>query len=736
MTFSNIFTSKSHWACLVIGNIHHWLMSLIIVSSYVMLTPLAYAEDGYELWLRYQTPQGVKIQAPSAIVTPCDDPSESLLASVSELQRAFKSLVGVDVRHKNNVVESAIVLMSPKCTRNMRGQPIDFESYQPEEFRLQRHKLAGKSATLISAQTDVSVLYGVFDYLRLISRGDSLGEEVRSEAPSVKLRLLNHWDNLDRHVERGYAGQSIWDWHRLPGYIDVRYIDYARANASIGINGTVLTNVNADATVLTEPYLKKVKALADTFRPYGIRVYLTARFSAPIELGGLETADPLDPAVQAWWAAKVEEIYLKIPDFGGFLVKANSEGQPGPQDYGRTHADGANMLADALKPFDGYVMWRAFVYSADNDEDRTKQAFDEFVPLDEKFNENVLVQVKNGPLDFQPREPFHPMFGQMPKTPLVLEAQITKEYLGFSTHLAYLGTLWEEVLQSETYVSDKPSKVFNVIDGSLHDYKITGMAGVANIGTDRNWSGSIFDQANWFAFGRLAWDPERSAEGIAQEWAKLTFSTSQEQTNLIVDMMMSSRQVVVDYMTPLGMTHLMGTGHHYGPAPWVDDLGRADWNPYYYHRATKDAIGIDRSANGTNAVSQYSEKLNQKWSNIATTEEEYLLWFHRLPWDHEMENGQTLWEVLSARYERGILNVGEFQRSWELLEDQIDPERHKQVSQFLQIQANEARWWRDASMAYWMSVNGRDLPIGISAPERSLNDYKEMEFPNAPGQGE
>ncbi len=364
---------------------------------------------------------------------------------------------------------------------------------------------------LVAARQDVGVLYGTFHLLRLLQRGTSLrGLEVR-ESPRVALRLLNHWDNLDRYVERGYAGSSLWDWQTLPQWRDPRYTDYARANASLGINGTVLNNVNASEMSLSPAYLAKAATLADLFRPYGIRVYLSARFSAPIELGGLATADPLDPAVRRWWRDKVDEIHARIPDFGGFLVKANSEGQPGPQDYGRSHADGANLLADALAPYNGVVMWRAFVYSHEVPEDRAKQAYSEFVGLDGAFRPNVIVQVKNGPIDFQPREPFHPLFGAMPRTPLMMELQITKEYLGFATHLVYLGTLYEEVLQADTHARGEGSTVSRVVDGSLEGHALTGIAGVANIGVDRTWSGSHFDQANWYAFGRLAWNPQESA---------------------------------------------------------------------------------------------------------------------------------------------------------------------------------------------------------------------------------
>ena len=494
--------------------------------------------------------------------------------------------------------------------------------------------------------------------------------------------------------------------------------------------------MNADATVLTPHYLEKVAALADVFRPYGIKVYLTARFSAPMELDGLSTADPRDSAVQAWWQAKVDEIYTRVPDFGGFLVKANSEGQPGPQDYGRSHAEGANMLARALAPHGGKVMWRAFVYSAEEPEDRVKQAYTEFVPLDGQFADNVLVQVKNGPLDFQPREPFHPLFGAMPETPLMMELQITKEYLGFSTHLAYLGTLWEEVLSAETHAVDERASVASIIDGTAHGYEITGMAGVANIGSDRNWSGSIFDQANWYAFGRLAWDPDASAEAIARDWTELTFSRAPEVADAITQMMMGSREAVVNYMTPLGLTHLMGTGHHYGPAPWVDDLGRADWTPYYYHKATQEAVGFDRTETGSGAVDQYAGPVAQEWASLDTVPDELLLWFHRIGWDHALSNGSTLWQELVRRYDLGVSQVAAMQAVWATLEDEVDADRFEQVSAFLAIQYREAVWWRDASIAYWQSVNGLPLPDGAVPPEHDLAHYKALSFPNAPGQGE
>ncbi len=413
--------------------------------------------------------------------------------------------------------------------------------------------------------------------------------------------------------------------------MDTRYRDYARANASIGINAAVVNNVNAVAVILRADYLAKVKVLADEFRPYGIRLFLSVRFSSPIELGGLKTADPEDPAVRAWWRAKTDEIYAIIPDFGGFLVKANSEGQPGPADYGRTHADGANALADALRPHGGVVLWRAFVYSEKDATDRAMQAYRQLKPLDGTFASNVVLQVKNGPIDFQPREPFHPLFGAMPKTSLGMEFQITKEYLGFATHLAYLGTMYEEVLRADTYSNGAGSTVARVVDGE-GGTRLTAMAGVANTGRDRNWSGSQFDQANWYAFGRLAWNPEASALDIASDWARMTFSNDAGTVKDIVAIMMGSHEAVVNYMTPLGLAHLMGTGHHYGPAPWVADQSRPEWNPVYYHRADANGIGFDRTATGSNALAQYAAPAAAQFQDPDRTPLEYLLWFHHVSW--------------------------------------------------------------------------------------------------------
>jgi alpha-glucuronidase len=554
-----------------------------------------------------------------------------------------------------------------------------------------------------------------------------------ASAPKIQRRLLNHWDDLNRHVERGYAGFSLWEWFYLPEVRDPRYRDYARALASVGLNGTVITNVNANAQILTAPYLAKVAALAGEFRPYGVRIYLTARFSAPIEIGGLKTADPLDPAVAAWWKDKVAEIYRVIPDFGGFLVKANSEGQPGPQDYQRTHADGANVIADAVAPHGGIVMWRAFVYSPDNNDDRVKQAVTEFAPLDGKFRDNVIVQIKNGPLDFMPREPFSPLFGAMPHTRLAAELQITQEYLGQSLQLAYLAPMWKEVLDTDTYASGQGSTVARIVDGSLRNQTPSVIAGVANTGTDRNWTGHLLAQANWYAFGRLAWDHSLTSETIADEWTRQTFGTDAATVSTITRLLLGSRETVVNYSMPLGLTHIMAEGHHYGPGPWVDKLGRADWTSVYYHKADTQGLGFDRTATGSNALAQYAPEWQKLWGNVDTCPENLLLWFHHVSWDHKMKSGRTLWDELCLRYQQGVDEVRTMQREWATLEGRVDAERFTHVQQRLARQELDAREWRDACLLYFQQFSQRPFPVGVEAAAQPLEYYQSKKLRNMPG---
>ncbi|WP_028787241.1 alpha-glucuronidase family glycosyl hydrolase [Terrimonas ferruginea] len=696
-----------------------WLLLLLLGFA---LTPL-HAEDGYRLWLRYDAikDQPKRQQYLSQLSSIYIDDENT--AAKNELTIALSGLLekkpvftpaasaGLIITTAKNISDKKI--KSALTAANDEGYVIGW----------QHNKL------FITANTNAGLLYGTFRLIQLIQQNESLNNLFITNSPSLHHRILNHWDNLDRSVERGYAGQSLWKWHLLPGYIDPRYRDYARANASVGINGTVLTNVNANARVLTDTYLKKAAALADVFRPYHIRVYLTARFSAPIEIGGLRTADPLDPEVKRWWKNKAAEIYQLIPDFGGFLVKANSEGQPGPQDYQRSHADGANMLAEALAPHGGIVMWRAFVYSHETPDDRAKQAYTEFKPLDGKFLPNVILQVKNGAIDFQPREPFHPLFGAMPQTPLMMEVQLTQEYLGAASHLVYLAPLFKEVLDADTYQPVAGNSVASV----LQKNKNGGIAGVANIGDERNWCGHPFAQSNWFAFGRLAWNPAISSKEIAREWIRLTFGNNATVANTLTPMLLQSRETAVNYMTPLGLHHIMAYGHHYGPGPWVANKPRADWTSVYYHRADSTGIGFDRTATGSNALSQYAAGAQRQWENPATCDEKFLLWFHHVPWNHRMQSGRNLWEEICYRYNTGVSEVRDMQTKWHKLKPYIDEERFEQVRMLLNIQEENAVLWRDACVAYFQTFSRQPLPANYPQPAHSLDYYQQQNFYYMPG---
>lgn len=559
----------------------------------------------------------------------------------------------------------------------------------------------------IIASSSIGILYGAYDLLRLQETGN-LSHLSKTEKPAVNLRILNHWDNLDGSIERGYAGKSIWKWDEIildkagefkniSKNLRNRLITYARSNASIGINGAVLNNVNASPQMMTSEYLHKVKVIADIFRPYGIRVYLSINFASPMALGYTKTADPLDMKVQLWWKKKAKEIYASIPDFGGFLVKANSEGQPGPGDYHRSHADGANMLADALKPFGGIVMWRSFVYGANHKgEDRVKQAVSEFKYQDGKFRDNVILQSKNGPLDFQPREPYAPIFDNIHQTPQIAELQITQEYLGQSKHLVYLAPMWKEFFR---FVSPD---------------KLKGIAGVSNIGDNANWCGHPFSQANWYAFGRLAWNPSISSEEIAHEWLILTYGCKDERFTKPVEMMMlTSREACVNYMMPLGLHHIFKFDHHYGPEP---DGFKAEypleWCPVYYHQADSNGIGFNRSSDGTDAVGQYPEPYRSLYDNLATCPEEYLLWFHHVPWNYRMKSGSTLWEELCMRYNMGVSMVETYRDYWhtstkEYMKDHIT--EWEMTDSLLNVQLASAKEWRDVCLKYFQTFSKMNI---------------------------
>lgn len=727
------------------------MKKLLFIGFYFMQAITLSAEDGYCLWLRYdkiedETLRQTYVSMISGISMPASSPT--LQVAKKELLNGLEGLLQKKVREtpatQNN---SLLVFLKPATPTSA----VDYSKLGAEGFAIYTYD-AAKKITAITANTDKGILYGVFHFLRLLQTAESLSNVKIISVPKIANRLLNHWDNLNRTVERGYAGMSIWNWHTLPAYIDQRYIDYARANASIGINGTVLTNVNANAWSLTHDYLLKAKALADVFRPYGLKVFLTARFSAPIEVGGLKTADPLNDTVRLWWKEKANEIYALIPDFGGLLVKANSEGQPGPQNYSRSHADGANMLADAVAPHKGIIIWRAFVYdvrvqkTGENFEeknenasiassDRFKQAYNEFKPLDGTFRKNVLLQVKNGPIDFQPREPFSPLFGREPKTPLAMEFQLTQEYLGQGTHLVYQAPVYEEVLQADTYAAGKGSTVAKIIDGSINHDTISAISGVANIGAERNWTSHPFGQANWYAYGRQAWDHELTSTKIADEWIGQTFGNNKSLVNTVRGIMMASREGVVNYMTPLGLHHIMANGHHYGPGPWVDNLGRADWNPYYYHRSDAYGIGFDRTSKGSDALSQYNPDAVKQWADSSSCDEKFLLWFHHVSWSHKMKSGNSLWNELCLKYQKGVDSVRWMQSRWKAVEKSIDPERFKQVTMFLGIQEQDATWWRDACLLYFQTYSKMPLPAGVEKPKHDLIYYKNLKFPFAPGNG-
>lgn len=710
---------------------------LLLVATLICYSTRA--EDGYRLWLRYEkVTDASKLQAYKQAIgqVVVQGESPTLAAVQKELTGGLSGLLGQEITSAQNPGSKSILLAgTPTNSPLIKGLNLSdkLKSVGDEGYLLLSTDKNGTKYTVIAANTDIGVLYGSFHLLRLLQTHQDINKLSVTSAPKIKHRVLNHWDNLDRTVERGYSGFSLWDWHRLPDYIDQRYLDYARANASIGINGTVLTNVNANALVLTKDYLVKVAALADAFRPYGMKVYLTARFSAPIEIGGLKTADPLDPKVQTWWKQKTDEIYKHVPDFGGFLVKANSEGQPGPQNYGRNHADGANMLADAVAPHGGIVMWRAFVYSDEEPDDRAKQAYNEFKPLDGQFRDNVLIQVKNGAIDFQPREPFHPLFGAMPKTPLMMEFQITQEYLGQGTTLAYLAPMYKETMQADTYAKGKGSTVAKVVDGTLDKHQLTGIAGVANIGTERNWTGHQFGQSNWYTFGRLAWNHTLSSEEIADEWLKMTFTNDKQFVAPVKGMMENSHEAIVNYMTPLGLHHIMGWSHHYGPGPWIKDKHRADWTSVYYHRADEKGVGFDRTATGSNAVNQYFPPVAKAYGSLKNCPEKYLLWFHHVPWDYKVNSGRTLWNELCYRYSGGIDSVHQMQQTWNNMESMVDAERFEHVKSFLTIQEKEARWWRDACLLYFQTFSKQPIPQDLEKPAHTLEYYMQLDPQFVPG---
>lgn len=652
------------------------------------------ADDGYRLWLKYdKSAQPQKYVSVSRKIVNNFGPSEVIQTAEKELLNGLNGMLGKD----NSSPNSKNILFEKNPAIANQGFKIELLS----------NKIS------IQASEPNGILYGVFAFLRQIQQEENLHS--KTSIPKIQLRMLNHWDNVLGTIERGYAGSSLWKWYELPETIDPRYTEYARANASIGINAVAINNVNASARFLTPEYLSKVKALADVFRKYGIKVYLSLNFASPKILGKLKTSDPLDPQVRQWWKDKTKEVYQYMPDFGGFLVKANSEGEPGPQEYGRTHADGANMLAEAISPFGGKVIWRAFVYSPNPNGDRFKEAFNEFKPLDGQFAKNVIVQVKNGPIDFQPREPFHPLFGAMPKTPLGLEFQITQEYLGFSTNLFYQSVLFKETLDADTYSKGKGSTVAK---------EISMIAGVANTGSDRNWTGHLMSQANWYAFGRLAWDYELSSEKIAQEWTKMSLTKNEKSVQTIENMLMKSRETYVNFTTPLGLHHIMGQSIHWGPEPWLTRSQRPDWTSIYYHRADSLGLGFNRKESGSAALSLYHPEVQKQWADPKTTDLKFLLWFHHVAWNEKLSSGRTLWNELCFRYYTGVEEVRQLQKDWDSVEGTVDEEIFNDVKGRLAVQKREALNWRDACVLYFQTFSKMAIPY--EAPKRSLAEMKKL----------
>ncbi len=664
-------------------------------------------EDGYELWLRYRMVDNPdRLAQYRAAIEQVMVLGASATAEIirDELKRALAALLDRVVSFSTQKPdEQALVVGTIQELEAFGVSGLQSHSNElgEEGFLIRSQPADQRQWILITGNSEVALLFGTFHFLRLLQTQQDIRALDISSSPRIRRRILAHWDNLDGSIERGYAGRSLWKWDELPHTIDPRYHDYARACASIGLNGTCLNNVNAQAQSLSTDYLIKTAALADVFRPYGLSVYLSPVFSAPMQLDGLSTSDPRDPEVAAWWREKVTEIYRLIPDFGGFQIKANSEGQPGPRDYGTNHDDGANLLAAALEPYGGLLLWRAFVYDTTIDADRAKCAYKEFVPLDGRFRPNVLVQVKNGPIDFQPREPFHPLLGAMAHTPLALELQITQEYLGQSIHLVYLGGMWKEVLDSDTYAKGAGSTVAQIVDGTLYSNDTSSIVGVANTGSDRNWCGHHFSQANWYAFGRLAWNHELSAETIAEEWIRSTWSNEPRVVNALKALLLGSWPACINYMTPLGLHHIMQEGHHYGPDPAFNAAPRQDWNNVYYHRADVAGLGFDRTHTGSNAIEQYHSPLREQFDDLATCPEKFLLWFHHVPWLHRLQNGRTLWEELQHRYHEGVHFVEEMLRVWQSLQAEIDPQRHEHVNQRLIQQLENARLWQEVCLTYF-----------------------------------
>lgn len=670
-------------------------------------------DPGYVLWLAYVPLRngyaGVYRELLSSIALLGNSPLHGAVRR--ELFLALEGMFSLEpVLHQDRALASPCVFgMEGDLSRSGVTLPEGGETLGSEGFRILYREMEGNEGRprlILAAGGPSGLLYGVFRLLAMIRQGFPPERLACVDYPRLAWRMLNHWDNLDGTVERGYGGLSLWKWDDLPGTVDPRYRDYGRACASVGINGAVLNNVNAGAEILSDPYLDKVAVLSGILREYGMRTLLSVSFASPQRLGGLPTSDPLDASVRLWWRERIQALYERIPDFGGFLVKADSEGQSGPLAYGRTHAQGANMLASLLAPHGGVLVWRAFVYGQ-GEKDRVTAAYGHFLPQDGTFLSNAVLQVKNGPLDFQPREPVHPLFGAMERTNLFMEVQITQEYLGQGNHVVYLAPMWKEILGFDTERAEEPRQVGPILaDRRRGD--LTGMAGVANAGDDPDWCGSIMHPANWHAFGRLSWNYALESAEILGEWIALTFDLPEESREAVKELMLLSWPACVDYMAPLGLHHIMKEHHHYGPDPGFDGGPRPDWRSTYYHRADSRGLGFDRTRRGTNGTGQYAPPLAERLNALETCPENYLLWFHHVPWKYRLSSGRTLREELPFRYSRGVEAVERMLRLWDGLEGSVDHERFERVRNKLKIQLFDAGEWQDVCVPYFLSFGGSD----------------------------
>lgn len=677
-------------------------------------------EDGSRLWLRYAPVPSAESYRRVVRRVAVEESTPTMALARKELLDGLKGMIAFENPSSADPADGILYAGTPKNAA-IKALNIDADLARAgdEGYIIRSMPVNGRPATVIASATEVGALYGAYHFLRLVATMQPIDTLALAESPAMKIRMANHWDNVNGTIERGYAGRSLTfsadpatgtpAWN-TPGWRpNPRFIDYARATASLGMNGVCLNNVNASPTTLSTESLRQVAMIADILRPYGIKVYLSANFAAPRTLGNLPSADPNNPDVQQWWKAKADEIYRLIPNFGGLLVKANSEGQPGPKDYNRTHAEGANCLAMGFAPHGGIVIWRAFVYDDHVDADRVKRCYKEFMPLDGKFLPNVVVQIKNGPLDFQPREPFNPLFGALTKTSFMAEIQPSQEYLGHARHLVYLGTMWEEFLQADTYAKGPGSTVAKVLKAQVQTVPMTGIAGVLNPGLDPNWTGHHFSQANWYALGRFGWNPDLSARAIAEEWTRMTFTSDASAVKKIVDLMMGSHETFVKYTMPLGLHHMIG-GDHYAPQPENARAPRPDWTAVYYHQADKQGIGFDRTRKGTGYVDQYFKPLSDTFDNLQTCPDKFLLWFHHLPWDHPMKSGKTLWVELIAHYDGGVREAREMQKTWASLKGAIDDRRFQEVAQRLEVQTAAALAWRNQILRYFGGINGLTVP--------------------------